>query len=437
MLKKACSLLGAVLLHCSVPANATMTDVVEFNSPYSFVMLDHTDRVNKKIRYQLDQYDSEALKTDKLYIGAAIIGIIDAQDSNRHSKFGYLMRHPGPSNQIGNEVSEAVLHNFKFHFTGAIKSWAKFYGEVLYDPEQSFGSGTITTLSRNQLQLRRAYALFGDKEKSSFYFALGKMDTPFGLTDTVNPFTSSSVWHAFAGLAYGAQLGYDNGDLGVTLMAVQGGAQFRSINTPIQNTNVPSRLNNFVANIDYTFHLDCGEWLFGASYLHGSAYCQGFPITHFSPCFTKNPAWDVYSKLQYGRLLIQGEYASTFKSWVGTHNPSFPLNRFPAHKAAAFGGGARLDVPCQFCQRDVSLSLDFTQFDAGPDDSPWDRQGQFVFGISTKLYPTVKLFAEYARVFGYAPLNNISGNGPDGPGTTVSDNSARTNVYLLGTQIAI
>ena len=37
--------------------------------------------------------------------------------------------------------------------------------------------------------------------------AIGKMEAPFGLMDTVSPFTASTVWHAFGGLAWGALAG--------------------------------------------------------------------------------------------------------------------------------------------------------------------------------------------------------------------------------------
>ena len=81
------------------------------------------------------------------------------------------------------------------------------YAELLYDPEQSFGQGTITALARNQIQLRRGWVMFGNLDQLPVYALVGKMDTPFGLNDTVNPFTNSTNWHAFAGLAYGGQVG--------------------------------------------------------------------------------------------------------------------------------------------------------------------------------------------------------------------------------------
>ena len=103
------------------------------------------------------------------------------------------------------------------------------------------------------------------------------MAVPFGLTDTVNPFTASTVWHAFGALANGATVGYASGDLNLTAMAIQGGSQFRAANAPVEGTNVPSRLNNYALDVNYTLRPGRDATLLvGGSYLHGSAYCQDF-----------------------------------------------------------------------------------------------------------------------------------------------------------------
>ena len=67
------------------------------------------------------------------------------------------------------------------------------------------------------------------------------MAVPFGLTDTVNPFTASTVWHAFGAMANGATAGYVSADLNLSVMAVQGGAQFRAANTPVEGNRRPEQ----------------------------------------------------------------------------------------------------------------------------------------------------------------------------------------------------
>jgi hypothetical protein len=58
--------------------------------------------------------------------------------------------------------------------------------------------------------------------------------------------------------------------------------------------------------------------MLGGSYIHGSAYCQGYPVVHFNPCSDNVPAWSAYGTLNLGRLKVLGEFAQTTKVWPGT-----------------------------------------------------------------------------------------------------------------------
>ena len=125
--------------------------------------------------------------------GGAVTPIANYQSSNTESKFGYLMRHPTANNQRTEEVSEAVIHSAQLALTATLGDWVSAYMEMLYDPQQSFGSGTTTDVNRNQVQVRHGYVTLGNLDKTPYYLSLGKMATPFGLTDTPNPFTASTV----------------------------------------------------------------------------------------------------------------------------------------------------------------------------------------------------------------------------------------------------
>ncbi len=333
----------------------------------------------------------------------------------------------------------ANIHSAQLGFTALLGNWIVGHAAMLFDPEQSFGEGTNTDLERNQVQVRRAYVLFGDLARAPIFASLGKMAVPFGLTDTVNPFTASTVWHAFGGLANGATVGYAGENLNLTAMAIQGGSQYRAANAPIEDTNVPSRLNNFALDANYSFPLGRGGTLLvGGSYLHGSAYCQDFPIAHFMACRDNNPAYDVYGRLVLDDLTLKGEFARTIDVWPGTFNPGMP--RFKASKVTSFDIGAKYRLASD--RGPFDLSVEFSRFVAGPDGSPWEKQDQFVVGAAWFVRPSVKLFAEYVRVHGFAPLNFLSGGSvrdADGnaiPDRTVSDASARSNVFLVGVNAA-
>ena len=409
-----------------------MDGVLRIAPEYGYDMLDPTTRINRKQQYLLEQKQAGNLAPDTVVASGAVTAIANIQSSNTEGKFGYLMRHPTASNQVAESASEAVIHSAQLGLTANLGSWITGYAEVLYDPEQSFGGGTITALERNQLQLRRGYVMFGDLDEFPAYLSVGKMATPFGLTDTVSPFTASGLWHAFGGLAYGANLGYIRDGLSLSAMAVQGGAQFRSNNTPVDGTNVPSQLNNYVLDGNYT--IDFGEddsLLFGASYQRGSAYCQDFPVEHFEKCGEENPAWDVYGQLRLDRVLIHAEYAQTVNDWPGTFNPTIP--EFAAHEVSSWNLGGKYTAT--MLERDVDLSVEFSRFVAGPAGAPWERQDQLVLGIATRVQPSVKLFAEYIHTAGYVPLNWISG-GNLGDGVTHSVRDAESDIFVIGVQAA-
>jgi hypothetical protein len=103
---------------------------------------------------------------------------------------------------------------------------------------------------------------------------------------------------------------------------------------------------------------------------------------------------------------------------------------------SSFGIGAKYRVIV--ASTPVDLSGEFSRFTAGPTGAPWDNQDQLVVGVAAYVAPTAKLFAEYVRTEGYAPLNFISGGGGPNvvPGTTHSDRDAHSNVAIFGVNVA-
>ena len=424
----------------TAPTGKSIVDrLLKLNRNFGYEILDPTSNINRKQRLILGRRRDGTLVPDSVHVEGAVTAVANYQSSNRADKFGYLMRHPTATNQVGHEVSEATIHSSQLGFTAMLGDWITGHAQILYDPEQSFGTGTNTDVDRNQLQMRRAYALFGNLDRTPVYASLGKMAVPFGLTDTVSPFTASTVWHAFGALANGVTVGYASDGLNWSVMGVQGGAQFRAANTTVSGTAVPGRLNNIAVDAHYDFALGSDTMLLvGGSYLRGSAYCQDFPVAHFMPCRANNPAFDIYGRLVAGNLVLKGEFAETFDEWPGTFNPGIP--QFQARRVTSFDIGTkyRLDLD----DGPFDLSAEFSRFMAGPDGAPWERQEQIVLGGAWFVAPSVKLFAEYVRVDGFAPLNFISGgsirdeDGNLAPDRTISDASARSDTFVVGVNAA-
>lgn len=409
------------------------------NAGFSYEVLDPTTNFNRKQLLVLQQKKEGILASDRIYVQGAITAIANFQRSNKNDKIGYLMRQPAANNVVGDKVSEAAIHTVQLGFTGTVGNWISGHAVALFDPEQSFGVGTNTDLERNQIQMRRAAILFGDLSQMPIYASLGKMAVPFGLTDTVNPFSASTVWHVFGGLANGLKVGYVRDGLGISLMAIQGGAQFRVANTTVEGTKVPSKLNNFAIDVSYGGRLGTGaSLLLGGSYMRGTAYCQDFPVAHFKDCEANNPAFDVYGRLDLGGFMFKGEFARTLDVWPGTFNPSLP--EFTASKVTSFDVGVRYRIDS--AQGPLHLSTEYSRFDVGAAGAPWERQDQLVVGASWHALRSAKLFAEYIHVTGFVPLNFISGgnirdeSGEIIPDRTQSDRDARTRVLMVGANVA-
>jgi hypothetical protein len=417
------------------------TNPVITNSRLMYHMLEPNMNL-EKVQILLEERKNGELKNGQLVVGASLISLLDYQKSNRDSKFAYLMRHPTSRNQIGKEVSEAVIHSFQLGLTGAINDWLALHAEILYDPSQSFGSGTITSLGRNQLQLIKGFVLIGDLNRFPVYGAVGKMDAPFGQTGSVSPFTNTTMWHAFGGLGYGAQVGFSKWNLNATFMAVQGGAQFRALHTPVaDSTSVPSLINNFTADINYTIPISRQiRFRLGGSYMHGSAYCQDFPVTHFADCDECNPAFAGYARLDIAqRFILKGSYAQTLEVWKGTYNPSPPLDIYEAVRVSSMDIGASYMLNTKGNIR-YTVSGEFSNLIAGDDGSPWERQNQTVIGASALIKESSKLFAEYFYTQGYVPLNFISGSHPNAPypaGYTPCEQGVRTFGIVAGFQLTL
>lgn len=422
-------------------AQENKTETVQLNSEFSYRMLEQNQDL-RKVNILLEERKDGNVKDKTLIIGTSLIAIMDYQVSNMDSKFGYLMRHPTATNQIGTEVSEAAIHSAQVSLTGSVNNWITSHAEILYNPQQSFGIGIITDLNRNQLQLRKGFVVLGDLNDFPLYGAIGKMDAPFGQTGSVSPFTNSTMWHAFGGLGYGAQLGFKKWNLHATLMAVQGGAQFRAMSTIVgDTTNVPSRLNNFTADLNYTIHF--GEnvsFLLGGSYLHGSAYNHGFPVEHFEPGVDRNPAYTAYGSLRIkDRFVLKGGFAKTLKVWEGTHNPNPPLNIYPASKVSSLDIGSKFDINPEGKVK-YTVSGEFSNFISGPDGAPWERQNQIILGFSGMVKNSSRFFVELFRTDGYVPLNFISGSAPMDPfpvGVTHSSNDAFSHGIVIGAMITL
>ena len=435
------------------PAKDAIHGLVGTSSTYSANMLNHTEWTNTKALLLLQSAALGDLPA-RVTIGGDVVALGDWQYSNRASKFGWLMRQPTANNQVGNHVSELAISSVQMNLTARVTPAITAYAELLYNPETSFGAGSNTALTRNLVSVTRAFVTFGNLNRLPVYAAIGKIDVPFGQNDSVSPYSNSTSWHAFGGLANGAEIGYFAHGLSLRAMAIEGGAQFRAVNSMVDGTSVPSLVNNYAFDANYTYNFAGGLAKIGASYEHGSDYCSGFPIVHFEQCVINNPAIAAYGKLAYGRLTLMGDFAKTTKGWLGTApttlagyaaNPYAGMN---PTQVTVYTAGGRYNAP--LLTNGIDVSFEFSKFITGPVGTPWHRQNQLVGGLAHHFTPSVKIFGEAIRTMGYAPLNFLTGgNGGGACGASTcpanspvpyyaswTDADARSTIGVVGVEAA-
>ena len=96
---------------------------VRFEPKFGYEVLDPTTRINRKQHLILQRRQDGILAPDRLHVHGAVTALGSYQRSNRDSKFGYLMRHPTGTNQVGDKVSEATIHSVQLGFTGTLGDW--------------------------------------------------------------------------------------------------------------------------------------------------------------------------------------------------------------------------------------------------------------------------------------------------------------------------
>ncbi|MDE2639338.1 MAG: hypothetical protein OXI03_02015, partial [Chloroflexota bacterium] len=141
-------------------------------------MLDPTRDVNRKDRLVLEARRDGTLAPNAFRLHWDVTAVANWQSSNRADGFACLMRHPTAKNQIGKEVSETAAQSARLAMTATAGDRVTGHAEALFDPGQSFGSGTNMLLERNQLQMRKAWLLFGDLDRSPFHASIRQLAPP-------------------------------------------------------------------------------------------------------------------------------------------------------------------------------------------------------------------------------------------------------------------
>ena len=304
---------------------------------------------------------------DTIEDGAVTVGAFGvvkqfAERTNTDGKFPILSRLPNQhdDDHYGERI---VLQHAALGAVLPLASWATavvegFYTDVAYTGQDDF-------------QLRQAYLLLGDLEKSPWYGLVGRASIDFGDFTSFTPYTHSYNAHYFWAESDDpvALIGYDNGRLRASATLIPSGRGLRTLNTPDDDG-----FDNFAVNVARTWTWEYDVWTrIGAGYLHSTIYDSAEP--HHPPGVgidkTRNAAIDLFARGQYENWEWMGEYSRTLEDWPATDAP------VEAWTVQGRYTTTFLESPTRFSAM-VSRGVQ------GRTGTEWERMDQWVLGAETQ-----------------------------------------------------
>jgi hypothetical protein len=309
-----------------------VSGAVRTNVRHTTKMLDWQENTTGKTVSLLVNRANGTLAPNTLYIGAGIKGGLMWQSTNTAGQFPILSRFPFFSDRTDKQAGVFAINNAALSFTSTFGDWTTIYLQPEYSETEFRGD-------QDELQLREAYVVFGNLQKSPFYAAFGRKTIDFGNFDGYNAFTQTEAQHYF--WAHSDQpvleLGYYNNGLKLTASAFSGGRQLRTAFAGEENN-----IGNYAASIEQEFKLGTGGALsLGASYLHDTIYRNNFTAHNIARINAGTPPANF---IEYRNSAISGfveynsdifdamvEYTTTLKPWAAAIPQDIDGNVNPAY----------------------------------------------------------------------------------------------------------
>jgi len=256
--------------------------IVRTNARHTDRMLDWQENTTGKSVTLLVNKANGTLAPNSLTIGAGIKGAFMWQKTSDAGQFPILSRFPDFSARTDTEAGVFAINNAALAFTGTFGDWTSFYLQPEY-------SETDFSTTQDEFQLRKAFVVFGNLEKTPFYAAFGRKTIDFGNFDGYNAFTHTEGQHYFWAQSDQPvlELGYYNinNGLKITASAFSGGRQLRTAYAGEENN-----IGNYAASIEKEFRFGGNKaFTVGTSYLHDTIYRNNFTAHTFGLINTLPP----------------------------------------------------------------------------------------------------------------------------------------------------
>lgn len=292
---------------------------VTTNAAHTKKMLDWQENITGKTLTLLTNRANGVLEPNSLTIGGAMKAGLMWQSTSDAGLFPILSRFPDFTAPTKTSSGVFAINNAALSFTGSFGDWMTYYLQPEYSETEFFG--------QSDFQLRKAFVVFGNLQKSPFYAAFGRKTIDFGNGRGYNAFTQTETQHFFWALSDQPvlELGYYNMYTGLKISgtAFSGGRQLRLGYAGADKENT---IANFAASIEKEFRFgNAQSFTLGTSYIHDTSYRNNFtahtfqlinsmtPPTNFIEY--RNGAVDAFAEYNSPVFDAMIEYTTTLKPW--------------------------------------------------------------------------------------------------------------------------
>jgi hypothetical protein len=312
---------------------------VRTNAYHSRDMLDWQENTTSKALTLLNNRANGLLQDNSLYIGAGFQGGLKYQRTQVPGQFPILSRFPFFSDNTDDEAGVFAIDHAALSFTSTFGDWTTVYLQPEYS-ETEYGR------DQDEFQLRKAYVVFGNLERTPFYAAFGRKTIDFGNFDSYNAFTHNEGAHYFWAVSDQPvlEVGFYKHGFKATASAFSAGRQLR-----VALAGEENNLGNYAFNVEQEFLLDRiglkrSAFTVGGGYLHDTIYrdnwtshtfqgrADGTPPANFIEY--RNSAVNAFAEYNSPFFDAMVEYTTTLEPWAaaipqtpdGTPFPQYLVN---------------------------------------------------------------------------------------------------------------
>jgi hypothetical protein len=279
---------------------------VRTNAAHTREMLDWQESTTGKTMNLLMNRANGQLKDNSLYIGAGFQGGLKYQQTDVPGQFPILSRFPFFSPSTDDRSAVFAIDHAALSFTSTFGDWTTIYMQPEYSETEYAGE-------QDEFQLRKAFVVFGNLEKTPFYAAFGRKTIDFGNFDSYNAFTNNEGQHYFHAVSDQPvlELGFYKNGFKLTGSAFSSGRQLRVALGEKENN-----IGNYAVNLEKEFLLNRlglkgAGFTVGGGYLHDTIYRDNWTAHTFAGRSTGTPPAN-FIQYRNGAANAFAEYNSPF-----------------------------------------------------------------------------------------------------------------------------